>query len=273
MVVAAQALQVLSTAPLGVGDPATWELVGEDDELTKYDPSRCFRDTRPKTCPKTCCVLPPGPPLGHNEKAKALTKHRASLRQVVKTLRPFHALADTILSEPMLRSLGPQDGPPLLPEQLLFPVVTVAQQVMIRVDFGFFANFSERAIRQLCTSGRVHPDTLTKYDLGLFDTHSANIVHLMSPGTKSNLQKFVVLARAGEIVSQFNVASKYTSNLRLLVFSRYILTDCCDYRCRMRPRRQGRRQGSSRSKAPEPGVHPVGTKEEGGGELSGFLHG
>jgi len=213
MVVAAQALQVLSTAPLGVGDPATWELVGEDDELTKYDPSRCFRDTRPKTCPKTCCVLPPGPPLGHNEKAKALTKHRASLRQVVKTLRPFHALADTILSEPMLRSLGPQDGPPLLPEQLLFPVVTVAQQVMIRVDFGFFANFSERAIRQLCTSGRVHPDTLTKYDLGLFDTHSANIVHLMSPGTKSNLQKFVVLARAGEIVSQFNVASKYTSNL------------------------------------------------------------
>jgi len=168
-----------------VGEQANWD---QPSQPTKYALSHCWRErSGPSWCTKGCCVLRPG----------ALGTLAAQKKELLSRMCALHAF-----NSGEAATLSEWAGSPLQPVRT-YMALTVAQQLLIRIDFRWFAGVSPQGMADLMAGDQLHPHTLTKFQHGRFCHHNVNWLHLKNAAYPDQMQKFAVLARSGEIAFIF----------------------------------------------------------------------
>jgi hypothetical protein len=172
-----------------VGLVAHWSPQGVP---TKFPLSFCWRE-RLEGCQKACCIVEPGSKyallVGVSEEEK-LGRQRKDLSKCLTTLRAIDTQDTATLTEWAGVSYNPAR---------IYKMMTVAQQLLLRIAFRWFAGFTTQDLNQMWLPDQLHPKMLTAFEHGRFYTHSLNWLHLKGEKVPVQLQKFAVLARSGEI--------------------------------------------------------------------------
>ena len=193
---------------------ASWDTL---DEPKKFPQWCCFLDPKRTItsgaagCKKDCCY-PNGEcatktfadiqePADRTDRAVAqyeaklfaarLKDQRSKLKQIFSTLKAFPTAADATVST----WLGESVEPPLE-----YAPTTVAQGILTRAEFRWFAGYNQSQLEELRTSEAVHPSILPAVlpHSTNFRCHTINALHMKSDVVP--LQKFVLLATGGKIV-------------------------------------------------------------------------
>jgi hypothetical protein len=197
-----------------VGAPATF---GAAADHTKYYRALLFKDPK-SSCTKSCCKTQGSfatkkftqsgeETLVDNEtnltgiKLKNARLEAQQKAQKAKFLPLAELTDDTDLNYEMVT--GDDES-----QVIHFESQTVAQQMLDRLDFRFFAGFTQDQLDELVSTGQVHPKTmLDRDDHGNFKIHSVNYMHVHDRASRY-YQWFSCLASAGKVVHLLEQSTK-----------------------------------------------------------------